>query len=97
MVANMHLIAIQNGTLNVQIDMIADVDVFAVYTVEGRLYDRVLAYVSQQSLKNSMPFGGGVGTIVKLEQTPDLLAVSRQVRIKAVVGFSCQHFLSFAS
>jgi hypothetical protein len=97
MVANMHLIAIQNGTLNVQIDMIADVDVFAVYTVEGRLYDRVLAYVSQQSLKNSMPFGGGVGTIVKLEQTPDLLTVSRQVRIKAVVGFSCQHFLSFAS
>ena len=35
MVADVHLITVQNGTQEIQIDMIADMNVLTVYTVEG--------------------------------------------------------------
>jgi len=42
MMTNMHLITIQNGTQDIQKDMIADMNVLTVGTVEGWLNDRVL-------------------------------------------------------
>ena len=42
MIANMHLITIQNGTQDIQIDMITDINVLTVATVEGWLDDRIL-------------------------------------------------------
>jgi hypothetical protein len=35
MVTNMHLVAIHNGAQDIQIDMIADIDVLAVAAVKG--------------------------------------------------------------
>ena len=46
MVANMHLIVIQNGTREIHIDMIADMSVLTVAAVEWRLNDRILTDLS---------------------------------------------------
>ena len=46
MVANMHLTAIQDGTREIQKDMIADMNVLTVDTVEGWLDDRILTDLS---------------------------------------------------
>jgi len=48
-------------------------------------------------LEDSLSVGHGFGQIVEPEQALGLLALSFQVRIKAVVGFSSQHFLFFGS
>jgi len=43
MAANTHLITIQNDTQDIQKDSLADINVLAIATVEGRLNDRILA------------------------------------------------------
>jgi hypothetical protein len=48
-------------------------------------------------LEDSLSFKLGFGPIVEPEQSLDLLAFSFQVRVKTVVDFSGQHFLSFGS
>jgi hypothetical protein len=97
MVANMHLIIIENGTQEIQIDMIADLNVLTVAAVEGWLNDRVLTDISQQLLEDALSFRHGFGQIVEPEPFPDLLAFGFQVRIKTVVGFSGQHLLHFGA
>jgi hypothetical protein len=88
MVADMHRITIQNGTQDIEKDMIADVDVLTVATVEGWLNDRILTDLSQQLLEDALSFGHGLARIVEPEQFPGPLAFSFQVRVKTVVAFS---------
>jgi len=46
MVANMHLITVENGTQDIQKDVIANMNVLTVHTVEGRLNERILTNMS---------------------------------------------------
>jgi len=57
MVANMHLITVQDGAQEIQVDMIADIDVLTVDTVEGRLNDRIVTDLSQQLPKDGCRSG----------------------------------------
>jgi hypothetical protein len=88
MMANMHLITIQNGTQDIQKDMITDINVPTVATVEGWLNDRILTDLSEQLLEDGLSFMCGFGQIVEPEQFLGLLTFSFQVRIKAVIAFS---------
>jgi hypothetical protein len=92
MVANMHLITIKDGTLDIQIDIIADMYVLTVGTVEGWLNGRILTDLPQQLSEDGLSLRLFFGQVVEPEQFPGLLAFSFQVRVKTVVGFSGQHF-----
>jgi hypothetical protein len=87
-VANMHLVAIQNGAQDIQKYMIADIDVLAVATVEGGFDDRILTDLAQQLLEDGLSFRLGFGLIVEPEQCLGPFAFRLQVRIKTVVDLS---------
>jgi hypothetical protein len=97
MVANKHLGAIQYGALDIQIAAITDSDVATVRAIEGRLNDRVVADMAQQTGKDTLSFGLGFCEIVDSDQLLEVLAFGHEVRIKAVVGLSGEHLLSFGS
>ena len=80
---------------DIQIDVIADMNVLTVATVEGRLYDRIPADLSQQLPEDGLSSRLGFCPIVEPEQSLGLLAFSVQVKIKTVVDFSGQHFSLF--
>jgi hypothetical protein len=84
--ADMHLVAIQDGALDIQIDMIADINVLTVAAMEGRLNDRILTDLSQQLPQDGFSFGRGCGQVVALQQFLGLLALSLQFRIETVVA-----------
>jgi hypothetical protein len=88
MIADAHLIIVENGAHEIQIDMIADIDVPAVAAVEGWLNGRIPADLSQQLPEDGLSLGHGFGPIVEPEQFLGLLALSLQVRVKTVVPFS---------
>ena len=55
MVANAHLVAIQDGTLHVQKDILTDVNVLAVGAVEGWLDERAAADLAEQPPEKRVP------------------------------------------
>jgi hypothetical protein len=67
LVANVQLIAVQNGTQDIQTDMIADMNVLTVTTVDGWQYDRILADLSEKLLEDGLSFRRGFGQIVEPE------------------------------
>lgn len=88
MVAYMHRITIQNGTQDIQKDMINHINVLTVATVEGWLNDRILTDFSWQLQEDGLSFRTGFGQIVEPEQFLGLLVFNFQVRVKSVISFS---------
>ena len=67
MIANLHLITIQDGAQDIQIDMIADINVLTVATVEVWLNELRLTDLSQQLLEDGLSFRCSYDQIVKPE------------------------------
>lgn len=66
-VTNVHLVTVQNGTQDIQIDVIADVDVLTVGALEWWLNDRMPTNLPQQSPEDGLTLRHGFGQIVKPE------------------------------
>jgi hypothetical protein len=97
MVANAHLVTIQDGTQNIQKDMISEMNILTVAAVKGGFNARVLADLAQQLLEDGSSLGHGFSQIVQSEQFPGPLAFGLQVRVETIVAFSGQHFLFLSS
>jgi hypothetical protein len=68
--------------------VIADINVITVVTIEGRLDGRILTDPCQQLPQDSLSFIGSFAPVETPQQLPGLLAISFQLSIKAIVGFS---------
>jgi hypothetical protein len=65
--------------------------------MERRLKDRVVPDMAQQSGEDALSFSSRLGEIVESDQLHNVLAFAHKLSVKAIVGFSGQHLLPFAS